>query len=173
MFTVTNQKAVGSPSASAAVPAVSPSPGSGATTHPASAVPPASTASGRVSLDDLHRQGCQVTGKRPRQVIFPDKSSAALNTWKDFLIETIKYLDRIGKLPPPPYSHGRRGKSYLYNTTPTHPGGRQMRFPTMVSTSHGQIYVETHRSAIDLCQTVYELVKKAGISPKDVMLDLV
>ncbi|GIV08850.1 MAG: hypothetical protein KatS3mg019_0941 [Fimbriimonadales bacterium] len=162
-----------SPSASAVAPAVSPSPGTGAISPPATVPPTASTASGRASLDYLHRQGCQVTGKRPKQVIFPGKSSAALSTWKDFLIETIKYLDSIGKLPPPPYSHGRRGKSYLYNTTPTHPGGRQMRSPTMVRTLHGKIYVETHRSAIDLCQAVYELVSKAGISPNSVMLDLV
>ncbi len=132
-----------------------------------------SPSASRVTLEDLHQQGYPVTQKRPQQVIFPNSSSAVLSTWKDFLIETIKYLDRIQKLPPPPYSLGKQGKSYLYNTTPTHPSGRQMRSPTEVSTSRGQIYVETHGSASNLCQTVYELVKEAGISPNDVILVLV
>ncbi|GIV04459.1 MAG: hypothetical protein KatS3mg016_0034 [Fimbriimonadales bacterium] len=108
-----------------------------------------------------------------RSRLYSLKISVALSTWKDFLIETIKYLDRIQKLPQPPYPQGGRGKSYLYNTTPTHPSGRQMRSPTQVSTSHGQIYVETHGSASNLCQTVYDLVSKAGINPDDFMLDLV
>jgi hypothetical protein len=170
----TSSGSLGSPSTLTVPPAVSPSPGTGAISPPATVPPTASTASGSVSLEDLHRQGYPVTQKRPQQVIFPDKSSAVLSTWKDFLIETIKYLDRIQKLPQPPYPPGGRGKSYLYNTTPTHPSGRQMRSPTKVSTSQwATIYVETHGSASNLCQTVYELVKEVGISPNDVILVLV
>lgn len=133
----------------------------------------ASTISGNpVSLASLHQQGYPVTGKRPQQIIFPDKSSAALRTWKDFLIETIKFLDRVQKLPPPPYSVGKQGKSWLYNTAPTHPDGKSMLSPNAVSTSYGVVHVETNASAMNLCQAVYNLVGTAGVNPKDVTLVL-
>ncbi|MCL6536301.1 MAG: hypothetical protein K6U77_09545 [Armatimonadetes bacterium] len=142
--------------------------GSSSTTSVPPFVPPS------VSLKDLHHQGYPVTGKRPRKVVFPDGSSQNLSTWKDFLIETIKYLDNLQTLPPPPRSWGKRGSSYLYNTAPTHPGGNPMRQPVSVNTSqHGTIYVETHGSARYLCQAVYELIIATGINPEDITLDFV
>ena len=162
---------IGSPSTISASPpyvSSSPSPGTISPSTPTSGV--ASMASQGVSLADLHRQGYPVTGKQPKQVIFPNNISAPVRTWKDLLIEIVRYLVRVGKLPTAPFSVGLKGQSYLYNTTPTRASGNPMRQPDQVSTSQGTIYVETHGSANWICRAVYTLVSAAGVNPQDITI---
>lgn len=128
--------------------------------------------SNAISLASLRQQGYPVTGKRPQQVVFPDKTSAQLRSWKDLLIETVKYLDRVQKLPPPPYNASKKGRSYLYNIQPMHPSGSKMLSPVPISTAHDTINVESHGSAVDLCKSAYTLLTSAGEDPNDVFLTL-
>jgi len=157
----------GSPSSSPAPTLVPPPPGTGTISSPITA---SGAASQRVSLEDLHRQGYPVTGKQPKQVIFPDNTSASVSTWKDLLLEIIKYLVRVGKLPPAPFAIGLKGQSYLYNNTPTHASGKPMRQAASIATLHGTIYVETHGSAIEICRAIHKLVSEAGVNPQDIII---
>lgn len=140
------------------------------TVSPLSSTP--TPTSNHISLASLHQQGYQVTGKRPQQVVFPDKTSAQLRSWKDLLIETVKYLDRVQKLPRPPYAVSKKGKSFLYNTAPKHPSGSEMLSPILIPTAQVAIYVEAHGSAVDLCKSAYTLLTNAGENPNDVLLTL-
>ncbi len=142
---------------------------------PPTVSPPPSTSkptSNPISLASLHQRGYPVTGKRPQQVVFPDKTSAILSSWKDLLIETVKYLDRVQKLPPPPYAVSKKGKSFLYNTEPKHPSGSDMLSPVSITTTYGTIDVESHGSAVDLCKSAYTLLTSADEYPNDVLLTL-
>ena len=143
------------------------------TVSPLSSTP--TPTSNAISLESLRQQDYQVTGKRPpKRVVFPDKTSAPISTWKELLIETLKYLDRIQKLPPPPYSTRRKSKSWLYNTQPIQLSGRKMESPEKIPTAHGDIYVEAPEggSAVAICRSVYTLLTNMEENPNDVWVSL-
>lgn len=118
-----------------------------------------------VPLDRLGGNGkSMVTGNKPVRIILPDGSSRDTPNWRLLSVEVVRWLGEHEKLPPVPFRGGHGGKRFFLNSTPHHQHGPMSAHATLVF--GGQpVYLDIHRSGIDLVAHSCDICKSVGVDP--------
>jgi hypothetical protein len=144
--------------------------------QPPAAPKPASTelnSGGAYSLEELRADAIGlVTGRKPKEVIFPDGTTAPTRYWSIVAEEVLKYLSSRGKLPPLPYAAGLTGKRYFLNSTAVHSNGKTMTVAWRIPSDQGEAHAELHASGADLVTRLCVLLKDVGFSSSEFKVTL-
>ena len=154
-------------------PTTPPSPPS-PTLPPASITPTSSSAPApghpgakSISLHDLVASASHIKNSPPpSNMTCPDGTRIPLSTWKSILVETIKYLDKHGMLPAPPYHYRGNSGSPLYVLGTS----VKIRDPEVVQTSYGRIQVTIGWNSENLVKRAEKLITDSGLSSRDFIL---
>ena len=104
----------------------------------------------------------------PAKIQFPDGTEKSLGSWKELLVETVRWLVSVGKLGEAncPFQVQQAKTRYLLHTAKRHPSGEDFSAPEQV----GPIWVETKDPAPQLARNARLLMEKAGEDPARVKL---
>ena len=97
---------------------------------------------------------------KPAEIVFPDGSKIAIQTWRSVPIEATRWLIKNGFLRPAhcPIKYSERAKRYILAVSPYHPNGNAFTAPEQVET----LYVDTHYSGRNLVGIARTIIQQTG-----------
>ena len=100
----------------------------------------------------------------PRRLRLPDGELRTLEHWNSLLLETARYLVKVGKLHPAkcPVQLPRARKRYLIHSQPRHPSGERFFHPIEISDG---LWLEAHANAPDIHRQTVGLIRQLGDDP--------
>jgi len=141
----------------------SPSPGPAeAVTHPPDQRPASARRSRKTELRhtlaelaDGQTANSRATGGKPTLVHFPDGSSAEVRHWNDVPVRVAEWLS-IRRGIPIPFAGRTYSKQWFIHSEPCHPDGTPFELAARrhVRTTRQEFWLDTHRNARDLLETV-------------------
>lgn len=113
-----------------------------------------------------------VTGAKPSAVFLPDGSSQAASSWRAVTCSVLAWLAANKGLPPFPFQGGHRGDRYFLNSAPSHKTQPMHAGYRSMNLGGQEVYVDLHRSAVDLVGRLIDLCHIAGVDPASIRISL-
>ncbi len=134
---------------------------------------PIATPENTYSLEDLARDAHTLaTGCKPQRVIFPNGNAADVTSWRDLTCKVLIWLATHEKLPPLPFRGGHSGHRYFLNTSPVHASGPMQEGYRKLKLQDTEVYVDLHRSAVDLSCKLRDFCEATPIPPSTIRVSL-
>lgn len=96
---------------------------------------------------------------KPTQMMFPDKSSVAINKWNEVVVEVVRWLTSNGYLDARHCPVQRTPKRYLVATRPIHPGDKKF----LNEREMNSLYVEVSYTAPDTIKNTKFIIERVGM----------
>jgi hypothetical protein len=120
-------------------------------------------------LESLARDArALATGCKPVAVSLPDGETTPATSWRDVACSVLLWLDEQGKVPSIPFRGGRGGKRYFLNVSPKHTTEPMHNGYRAVSLGGAEVYVDLHRSAMDLLGRLRDVCVEVGVPPSSI-----
>jgi hypothetical protein len=156
-------------------PAVQPEPKEGKQEDPSPTPAPdiSSDVIQGVSLQKLAAEASTLaTGFKPTAVVFPDGSRTALGSWRNLTCAVLSWLGDQKKVPPIPFRGGHGGHRYFLNTVPEHQSGPMKEGHRCLKLNGQEIYIDLHRSAVDLLGRIREVCTEVGVPLSSIVVQV-
>src|SRR5262249_2549525 len=104
------------------------------------------------------------TGAKPVAVTFPDGSAIQVASWRELACKLLAWFGQQGKVPSMPFKGSAKGHRYFLNTTPDHASGPMGEGFRKLSLAGSDVYVDLHRSAVDILVRLREVCAAVDVS---------
>ena len=100
---------------------------------------------------------------KPAEIILPDSSKVAIQTWRSVPIEATRWLIDNGLLGPEhcPIKYSESAKRHILAISPYHPDGKDFTAPEHVK----MLYLNTHYSGANLVRIAMTIIHRTGQDP--------
>ena len=149
-------------------------PASGAITPAAESAASSGTTAASPTPDavTLDQAAHVATGAKPAATILPDGTTVTTQSWRDIACELLTWLGNNKTLPTLPFQGGHRGNRYFLNTAASHKSEPMHDGYRGLELGGQHVYVDLHRSAIDILGRLVDVCRFVGVDPALVKIQL-